>query len=156
MQIYQLCLWKSLRNPSFCRLEKYPRSITAFPSHYYEGLGWVGFFLLSFVLFFPKLFWFLSIKWGRKPLFHSYKDFVRLYSLYKGLLDLQINADHAKPCVLMLVNNYNLKCHKKKSIKPFPGDQQIALSKDYNSRLGSFSIDSCLISLSKKQPYITL
>lgn len=57
----------------------------------------------------------------------------------------------------MLVNNYNLKCHKKKkSINPFPGDQQIALSKDYNPRLGSFSIDSCLISLSKKQPYITL
>lgn len=74
----------------------------------------------------------------------------------KGLLDLQINADHENPCVLMLVNNYNLKCYKKNSINPFLGDQQIALSKDYNPRLGSFSIDSCLISLSKKQPYIML
>lgn len=74
----------------------------------------------------------------------------------KSRFDLQINADQEKPCVLMLVNNCNLKCHKKKSINPFPGDQQIALSRGYNPTLGSFSIDSCLISLSKEQPYITL
>lgn len=59
-------------------------------------------------------------------------------------LDLWINADHEKPCK-MVVNNDNLKCHKKSN--PFPGDQKIALSKDYNPKLGSFSIDSCLISL---------